>query len=205
MQRRKFVGQLGIGSAVLAAAGVAQAARNSRQEDQHEHEDHGRALTGSLAAATVSFGAWPTGTVEVPLDRTVTPLAPVAPNVHHLLPQVATIKEGGAVNFVLAGFHQVVVYAPGKKPDDIDQSTLIPIAGDVGLIDDPVGRIYRGLDPRLLSPPPAPPGEPQPAPNLLSQDRVEVVGFSKRGLYLVICSVNLHFNDGMFGWVRVLR
>jgi hypothetical protein len=113
-----------------------------------------------------------------------------------------TIKQGGAVNFVLAGFHQVVVYAPGTKPDDIDTSVLLPIPGApavVGLIDDPRNRIYRGLDPRLLSP--APPA----APNLLSQDRVEVVGFAKRGLYLVICTVSVHFADGMYGWVRVIH
>jgi plastocyanin len=193
MRRREFVGQLGIGSAVLAGGGVVHAAPD-------EHEDH-RALRGPLARATVSFGAWPVGTVEAPLDRTVTPLAPVAPNVHALLPQQVTIKEGGAVNFVLAGFHQVVVYAPGTNPEDIDTSVILPIPGappEVGIIDDPENRIYRGLDPRLLSPPP-------PSPNLLSQDRVEVVGFSKRGLYLVICAVNLHFNEGMFGWVRVIR
>lgn len=96
MKRREFVEQLGIGSAVLAAVGVAEAAQN-----EHEH----RPLTGPLANATVSFGAWPVGSVEAPLDRTVTPVAPVAPNVHSLLPWSVTIKQGGAVNFVLAGFH----------------------------------------------------------------------------------------------------
>jgi plastocyanin len=194
MKRREFVEQLGVGSAVLAAAGVAEAAQNG-------HGDH-RPLTGPLASATVSFGAWPVGTVDEPVDRTVTPLAPFAPNVHALLPHEVTIKQGGAVNFVLAGFHQVVVYAPGTKPDDIDTSLLLPIPGAppvVGLIDDPMNRIYRGLDPRLLSP--APPA----APNLLSQDRVEVVGFATRGVYLVICAVNVHFADGMYGWVRVIR
>ena len=193
MKRRKFVEQLGIGSAILAGARLAEAAQN-------EHEGH-RPLTGPLASATVSFGAWPVGSVEAPLDRTVTPLAPFAPNVHALLPWSVRIKEGGSVNFVLAGFHQVVVYAPPTKPDDIDTSVLLPIPGAppvVGLIDDPRNRIYRGLDPRLLSP--APPA----APNLLSQDRVEVVGFSERGTYLVICAVNVHFADGMFGWVSVI-
>jgi plastocyanin len=192
MKRRQFVEQLGIGSAVLAAAGVAHAAQN-----EHEH----RALTGPLASATVSFGGWPVGTVAVPLDRTVTPLAPVARNVHALLPQEVTIKEGGTVNFILAGFHQVVVYAPGTKPGDINTTLLLPIPGApaaVGLINDPENRIYRGLDPRLLSP--APPA----SPNLLSQDRSEVVGFATRGTYLVICAVNVHFADGMFGWVRVI-
>jgi plastocyanin len=131
-----------------------------------------------------------------------TPLAPIAPNVHALLPQAVVIKQGGSVNFVLAGFHQVVVYAPGKKPSDVDTSVLLPLPGappTVGLIDDPGGRIYRGLDPRALSP------EPPADPNLVSQDRVEVVGFTERGTYLVICAVNVHFADGMFGYVRVIR
>jgi len=56
----------------------------------------------------------------------------------------------------------------------------------------------RGIDPRILSP-----AAPAP-PNNLFQDRVEVVGFSTRGTYLVICAVNVHFNDGMFGWVKVI-
>jgi hypothetical protein len=194
MKRRTFVEQLGLGSALLAAAGAAEAA-------QGEHENH-RPLTGPLASATVSFGAWPVGTVDEPLDRTATPLAPIAPNVHAMLPQVVTIKQGGAVNFVIAGFHQLAVYAPRTRPDDINTSPLLPIPGAppaVGLIDDPNNRIYRGVDPRLLGPAP-----PDP-PNLLSQDRVEVVGFSRRGTYLVICTVNVHFADGMFGWVRVVR
>jgi len=106
------------------------------------------------------------------------------------------------VNFVLAGFHQVVVYGPDTRPEDIDTTLLLPIPGappTVGIIDDPRNRIYRGLDPRALSP--APPA----APNLLSQDRVEAVSFSTRGTYLVICSVSRHFADGMFGWVRVVK
>jgi hypothetical protein len=147
----------------------------------------------------VSFRAWPVGTGAAPIDRPTIPLAPDAPNVHALLPQTVTIKEGGSVNFVLAGFHQVAVYAPRTRPSDIDTSLLIPIVGPVGLIDDPTNRVYRGLNPLLLSP--APPA----APNLLSQDRVEVVGFATRGTYLVICTVNVHFAEGMFGWVRVIR
>jgi plastocyanin len=192
MKRRQFVEQLGIGSAVLAAASVAHAAQG-----EHEH----KALTGPLASATVSFGAWPVGTPEVPRDRFTLPFAPQGPNVHSLLPHEVTIKEGGSVNFVLAGFHHVVVYAPGKDPNEVSQSVLLPIPNApaaVGLIDDPQGRVYRGLDPRIISP--AAPAQP----NLLFQDRVEVVGFSKRGTYLVICAVNVHFNDGMFGWVKVI-
>lgn len=191
MKRRQFVERLGIGSAMLAAAGMAEAAQNN-----HDH----RPLSGPLANATVSFGAWPVGSVGAPLDRMATPFAPVAPNVHALLPEVVTIKEGGSVNFVLAGFHQVVVYGDDKKPEDVNTSVLLPIPMAppvVGLIDDPVSRIYRGLDPRIVNTP--------TAPNQLFQDRVEVVGFNTRGTYLVICAVNVHFADGMYGWVRVIQ
>ena len=196
MKRREFVEQLGIGSALGAAAGVAVAA-----QDHDGHAD--RPVSGPLANATVSFGAWPVGTVDAPMDRTTGPaLAPLAANHHALVPFDVTIKEGGSVNFVLAGFHQVVVYAPGKKVEDVDRTALLPIPGAppfIGLINDPDQRIYRGLDPRLLSP--APPA----APNLLSQDRVEALTFATRGIYLVICAVNVHLADGMYGWVKVVK
>ena len=57
--------------------------------------------------------------------------------------------------------------------------------------DDPENRIYRGLDPLLL-------------PVGAQQDRVESVQFAQPGLYLVICAVLPHFQDGMYGYVRVL-
>ena len=186
MKRREFVEKLGIGSAIVTAAGGTVAAAG-RRDDEHNH----RPLEGPLANATVSFGAWP-ATGDAPNDRMTVPNAPMAPNIHNLLPRTATIKVGGAVNYIVAGFHQIAVYAPGTKPSDIDTSVLIPIPGappDVGLIDDPENRLFRGESPLTVP-----------------QDRVEVVHFSKRGLYLVVCLVSPHFiNDKMWGWVRVLR
>jgi len=146
-------------------------------------------MNGPLANAVVSFGAWP-ATGDTPLDRTALPTAPAAPNIHQLLPRTTTIKAGGSVNFIVAGFHQIAVYAPGTKPDDIDTTTLLPIPGappTIGLIDDPDNRLFRGVSPLTVG-----------------QDRVEVVHFDKRGLYLVVCLVSVHFAGGMFGWVRVL-
>jgi hypothetical protein len=55
------------------------------------------------------------------------------------------------------------------------------------IINDPNRRIYRGVD-----------------PSLQARDRVEVVNFSKPGTYLVICGVLPHFQEGMYGYVRVL-
>jgi plastocyanin len=161
-----------------------------KQDEEHRHD----ALNGPLANATVSFGGWPVGG-KAPLDRTVLPEAPLAPNVHALLPQTVTIKAGGTVNYILAGFHQILVYGNGKQPSDVSLEDLLPIPGAppptsppfVGLITDDTDRVFRGLSPI---------GAPQ--------DRVEVVQFPNPGLYLVICAVSVHFRDGMIGWVRVL-
>ena len=149
-------------------------------QKEHKHQP----IAGPLANATVSFGAWPT---EPPLDRFPNLGAPVIPNVHQLIPNEVKIKAGGSVNFIIAGFHLVLVYDDGTQPTDIDASLITPGSNPPGFIDDPDRRIYRGVDPRLFP-----------------QDRVEVVHFADPGTYLVVCGVLPHFNDGMWGFVKVV-
>jgi len=163
-------------------------------EDTHNHHANSAkppdALDGPLSNATVSFGAWVT---TPPFDRMTQPPAP-ATNAHEVIPQIAKIKAGGAVNFIISGLHQVVVYDDGTQPSDI--SLANQIGGFPGppqlppLINDPNRRIYRGPDPRPLF------------PNTL--DRVEVVQFANPGTYLVICGVVPHFTSGMYGFVKVV-
>lgn len=150
------------------------------EKGKHQHPT----IVGPLANATVSFGAWPT---DSPLDRFDGVGAPAKPNVHQLIPHEVKIKAGGSVNFIISGFHLVLVYDDGTQPGDIDKTLLTP-GFPPGMIDDPNGRIYRGLDPRL---------EPL-------QERTEVVHFARPGTYLVACGVLPHFNDNMFGFVRVI-
>ena len=139
---------------------------------------------GPLSNATVSFGSWMT---SPPLDRFPN-LSPITANHHELIPQVAKIKAGGTVNFIISGFHNVLVYDDGTQPTDINTSvTVLPTNGGPPLINDPDDRIYRGLD-----------------PSLLPQDRVEVVHFANPGTYLVMCGVLPHFQEGMFGFVKVV-
>jgi plastocyanin len=106
---------------------------------------------------------------------------------HHILPATIKVKTGGVVNFVVAGFHQIFVYNPGKAPEDI----VVPASGL--FINDLTGLYYRGLDPAA----------PPPAGLSNAQNRVESVSFSEPGTYLVICNVRPHFLDGMFAFVQV--
>jgi len=152
-------------------------------------------------SATVSFGGWMTSPV---VDRFPNN-SPRLANHHALAPKTVTIKAGGMVNFIIGGFHQVIVYdrailsntaltdrtSPFNSSFEtfgINPNLLItPTAGGPPLINDPNGRVYNGLDPSL-----------QP------RDRVEVVQFDKPGLYFVICGVLPHFQEGMYGFVRVV-
>lgn len=157
---------------------------NRDSDDRNDRDDRGDALDN----ATVTFGGWMTTPA---LDRFPNN-NPIAANHHALTPKTVKIKAGGTVNFVIGGFHEVLVYDNGTRPEDINTNlTVQPTNLPTGppLINDPNRRIYRGLD-----------------PSTQTQDRVETVVFDRPGIYLVICAVRPHFvNDGMYGFVRVVR
>jgi hypothetical protein len=163
----------------------------------------------SPAKATVSFGQWRT---DPPLDRFPPSLSnDRLRNEHQLIPHNVKIKAGGAVNFIISGFHQPIVYDNGIQPVDIKTEVGVNTTTTTGptpspavvLIDDPDHRIYRGQDPSLQ--PLERASSLKTTPEFL-QDRVEVVFFPNPGTYLVICGVHGHFvNDDMFGFVTVLE
>lgn len=216
MKRREFFKRAGLSSAALAALPTlanpeAEVADQQDPAAQDEH-DHRRDRDyeepkGSLASATVAFGQWNADPV---IDRFPNN-SPRAANNHHLIPSEVTIKAGGAVTFVISGFHHVLIYGNRTRPADINLATTIfptvltgPAPGPP-LIDDPVNRVYRGSDPSVF---PMLPGS-NPAQPL--QDRLEVVRFPTPGRYLVMCGVLPHFFDAatgefiMYGYVRVVR
>lgn len=165
------------------------------------------AIDGPLANATVSFGQWDPNDpdllpAETPLDRLLGDPGMGRGNNHELIPQIATIKEGGAVNFVISGGHVLAVYDNGTQPEDINTTNIEPGASCPttagGVLSDSVKRIYRGpcFSTNVGTAPPT---------TVTRRDGVEVVQFSKPGTYLVICARKNHFvNDGMFGFVKVL-
>src|SRR5262245_48466223 len=87
---------------------------NAQEITNHPHQSSlelsgGLADLGILSNATVSFGSWMT---TPPLDRFPN-ASPGGPNHHELKPRIAIIRAGGTVNFVVAGFHQILVYDDG--------------------------------------------------------------------------------------------
>ena len=208
MKRREFFEKAGIGSAALVSLpgfspGLARKGVGATPQEYDHHDGKHEEMDGPLAFADVSFGQWD---LDTPLDRFPNN-SPRTRNYHHLTPDVAQIKAGGAVNFLVAGFHHILIYDDGTKPQDINIAATIPTTVQPGppLINDPVKRIYRGLDPSVL---PLLPGSAPPQP---LQDRIETVRFPNPGKFLVICGVLPHFFDAatgqfiMFGYVRVRR
>ena len=173
------------------------------------------AIDGPRANATVGFGQWNPNDPDLAsptLNRLLGDPAGGVGNNHELIPHIATIKAGGAVNFIISGQHIVTVYDDGHQPGDIN-TTIVPFvevddpvtltvneacatnAG--GVLSDSTRRIYRGPCHVSTAIP--------PVASATRRDGVEVVKFSKPGTYLVICARTNHFvNDNMFGFVRVL-
>lgn len=128
---------------------------------------------------------------------------------HAILPREIKTKVGGVVNFAVAGFHDIIIFKPGFKREDLDP--YIPATGTFVFPRDPAAPLppqfagiadqlyYRGINP-AGGPPPgnAVVGDPSNGAN-----RSEPVSFSAPGVYLVICNVRPHLLDGMFAYVKV--
>lgn len=181
-----------ISIAAVFAIGLTAYFGLARAQQVHKEHSADRDGGGNPNNATVTFGGWMTTT---PIDRfpnNANTQFPRLQNHHKLTPEIAKIKVGGTVNFIIGGFHVVTVYDNGTRPEDIDTTRLVPPPRPgPPIIDDARRRIYRGLDPTLL-------------PAIVAQDRVETVHFDRPGRFLVICAVLPHFQEGMTGYVRVV-
>jgi plastocyanin len=116
---------------------------------------------------------------------------------HHILPRTIRVRQGGVVNFVVAGFHWILVYKPGTDADDVQAfvdtlPTPKPTFINFGTAA-PADRLhYIGINPT---------GTTAQFSNAFN--RVESVSFPRKGTYLVICNVTEHFEDGMIALVKV--
>ena len=161
-----------------------------------------RLRTISMLAAICTFGlAVVTAAVHAADDNKLS--IPVAfgrglnisaaqPINHVMIPDTVRLKQDGVVHFLVAGFHEIVIYNPGKTDDDV----AVPPSGT--FINDQSNRFYSGIVP--AGGPNATPGTTNPSN---AQNRVESVAFLEPGTYLVICNIRTHFNNGMFGYIEV--
>ncbi len=97
------------------------------------------------------------------------------------------IAEGGTVTFnVPAGVHQIAIYAPGTRPENINTAALTPLCPGPAprLINDPVNRVA------LIT-------------HACGSAWQAQYTFNTPGRYLVICAFLPHFQVGMYGWVEV--
>lgn len=167
-----------------ASIGLAplRASADKDRSDHDDHDDHDDRGADFRSSVTVSFGAG------------LNTAQPGNAANHHVLPGVIRVRKGGVVNFVVAGFHQVMVYHPGVGPASI----ALPPATAL-FINDTKNLFYTGIAP-AGGPPPgtAVTGNPSNASN-----RTESVSFPEVGDYFVICNVRPHFVDGMYAFVKV--
>jgi len=141
-----------------------------------------------------------------------TAVPPGNPVNHVVLPKRIAVKVGGVVDFGVAGFHDIVIFKPGVKLDDLmDGTGQLPLFPPVFVIPpDPAVALpagsafladkiyYRGINPAGGPLATAPVISPSNATN-----RSEPVAFLESGTYLVICNIRPHLLDGMYAYVRV--
>lgn len=156
--------------------GVVQA-----DDDDDDHE-------AQRQSVTVSFG------------RGLNTAQPGNPANHAILPGEIRVQRGGVVNFAVGGFHQIMVYQPGKDVGEVILPPVVPPATPPPFINDLTELYYQGIAPAGGPLGTAVTGNPANASN-----RMETVSFATPGTYLVICNVRGHFLDGMFAIVKVSR
>jgi len=109
-----------------------------------------------------------------------------------MIPDTIRLKQNGVVHFLVAGFHEIAIYNPGKTTDDV------AVVQSETFINDANNRFYKGIVP--AGGPLGTAGTTDPSN---ARNRVESVAFLEPGTYLVICNIRTHFNNGMFGYVEV--
>ena len=208
--RRNLLKAAAIGG--VTATGLSAALGAEQKPDQgSEHAHDNRPLSDKRAHVLVSFGQWDADPAR-PIDRWPIneEIETRTRNIHSHLPFEAEIDAGGAVSFIISGFHQILIYGPGRELADVKLAAtgliLPPFGPFPPLVNYATDRVYRGLDPRVLQyvPLPAVPMStiPAGAANPVV-DRIESVTLKEPGRYLVICGVKPHFDTDMHGYINV--
>jgi len=220
MKRRDFVASV-VGAGLVGPIVGGHTEKESSVQEGHGGHGKGGEDEKKLRTVAVSFGHWgpqDTGTTTPPnptqgsLDRFASGNDRTR-NVHQIIPNPVKVHAGDTISFIISGFHNLQIFGPGTRPEDIDKTALEPVnpafpAGPA-IIADKRNRVFRGADPRNISPTVVTPTSPTLLPVGISQDRIENVSLTMPGRYLVICGVLVHFFNAatneflMFGFIDV--
>jgi plastocyanin len=209
--RRHLLQVAAAGGATAVGLGTVLRAGEQKPDQGSEHAHDNRPQSGKRAHVIVAFGQWEANPAR-PLDRWPIneEVETRTRNIHVQLPFEAEVDAGGAVSFIISGFHQILIYGPGRELADVKAAAaglnLPPFGPFPPLVNYTTDLVYRGLDPRVLQyvPIPAVPLSTIPAGTANPVvDRIESVNFKEPGRYLVICGVRPHFDTDMHGYVDV--
>jgi hypothetical protein len=166
-------------------------------------------LAFSLAAFTAQAKDKTPGQITVAFGAGLNTAQPGNTPNHHIIPQEFKVRITRAqrlngdvvvvpatVNFVVSGFHWPWVYQDGVTLQEVIDH--IPAGGLFVNFDSNV--FAKGVNPG--TPPTFADATNFPLDSAFN--RTDSFGFSKPGMYLVICNVRGHFIDGMFAWIRVV-
>jgi plastocyanin len=169
-------------------------------------------LAVSAPLANADNDRSPRTSVNASFGRGLNTAVPGNPVNHAILPKQISVKVGGVVDFGVAGFHDIVIFKPGVRLDDLlDGTGQLPLFPPVYVLPpDPATPLpaasafladqiyYRGINPAG-----GPLGTPAVVNPSNAENRSEPVAFLAGGTYLVICNIRPHLLDGMYAYVKV--
>ena len=103
----------------------------------------------SARTSSWSFGQWDADPAR-PLDRWPIneEVETRTRNIHLMLPFEAEVDAGGAVSFIISGFHQILIYGPGRELADVKARAvglnLPPFGPFPPLVNYTTDLVYRG-------------------------------------------------------------
>ena len=180
------------------------------------------ALRGTALLVGIAVASWPVAADDGHADHRTTAsfgrglntaVPPGNPVNHVVLPREIKIKAGGVVDFAVGGFHDIVIFKAGFTLEQLVQAGggQYPLTPPIFVIPPDPGAplpaaisflaehiYYRGINPAGGPLQTAALANPSNAVN-----RGEPVTFAERGVYLVICNIRPHLNDGMYAYVKV--
>ena len=165
---------------------------------------------GSLAAVTGQGNAPTEAVMQFGQANVGSPFPPgsghdqSAHAVDNIVPRTVVIRTGGTVTFKLpASVHQINIYKPGTKPEDVSLGNLTSLSAHAGCTNPPLPIPAAVLNAPIVIGDDGSENFEAAIPVPCLQPTERSYTFTAPGKYLVICAFLPHFQVGMYAWVEV--